>query len=63
MKFGGKVYDTNVVHRFAWVDNNTFRVINHEGIERLVDVKNNFKEIEFNVIPMFKESCSDEWLD
>jgi hypothetical protein len=63
MKFGGKVYDTNVVHRFAWVDNNTFRIINHEGIERLVDVRNNFKEIEFNVIPMFKESCSDEWLD
>ena len=53
MKFGEKVKDTNLVHRFAWVDNNTIRLINHEGIERLIDVRNGFKEIEFNVIPMF----------
>lgn len=40
--------------RFMWVDNDTVRIVNPEGIERLVDLKNNFKEIEFNKIPLFK---------
>lgn len=40
-------------HRFTWVDNDTIKIVNHEGIERLVDLKNNFKEIEFNRIPMY----------
>lgn len=40
-----------------WVDNDTVRIVNNEGIERLVDLKNNFKEIEFNKIPLFNK----EW--
>ncbi len=44
---------TSVAQRFMWVDNDTLRIVNPEGIERLVDLKNNFKEIEFNRIPMF----------
>ena len=43
----------DIAHRFKWVDNETIRVVNTEGIERLVDLKNNYKEIEFNVIPMY----------
>jgi hypothetical protein len=45
----------HVIHRFAWLDNNTFRIISHEGIERIVDINDNFKELEFNVIPMYKK--------
>ena len=45
----------NVAHRFKWIDNNTIRVINTEGIEQLVDISNKFKEIEFNVIPIYEE--------
>jgi hypothetical protein len=43
----------NATNRFTWVDNDTVKIVNPEGIERLVDLKNNFKEIEFNVIPLF----------
>jgi hypothetical protein len=50
----------SVALRFMWVDNDTIRVANNEGIERLVDLKNNFKEIEFNVIPMFNKEWSNE---
>jgi hypothetical protein len=42
-----------VAQRFMWIDNDTIKVVNTEGIERLVDLKNKFKEIEFNRIPMF----------
>ena len=45
--------------RFTWVDNDTIKIVNNEGIERLVDLKNNFKEIEFNRIPMYQT----EWAD
>src|SRR5574343_54353 len=41
-----------------WIDNDTIKVINNEGIERLVDLKNNFKEIEFNRIPYFNDKWS-----
>jgi len=29
-------------HRFAWIDDETVKIINNEGIERIVDLKNNF---------------------
>ena len=42
-----------VAHRFLWIDNDTIRIINNEGLERLIDLKNNFREIEFNKITMY----------
>jgi len=35
----------DIVRRFHWIDEDTIQVINSEGVERLVDVTNNFKEI------------------
>ena len=49
-----------VAHRFSWIDNDTVKIVNNEGIERLVDLKNNFREIEFNRIPMFDVSISND---
>lgn len=43
----------SIALKFMWIDNDTIKVVNSEGIERLVDLKNNFKEIEFNKIPLF----------
>jgi hypothetical protein len=44
----------DVASRFMWLDNDTLKIINSEGIERKIDIyKNKFKEIEFNVIPLF----------
>ncbi len=42
-----------VAHRFLWMDNDTIRIINSEGVERLIDLRNNFREIEFNKISMY----------
>ena len=36
-----------------WVDNDTIKIVNKEGIEKLIDIRNNFREIEFNLIPLF----------
>lgn len=45
-------------HRFLWVDNDTIRIMNSEGVERLIDLRNNFKEIEFNnTSAYFPEWC------
>ena len=43
----------NIMNRFMWVDNSLIRIINYEGIEKIIDIDNNFKEIEYNVIPLF----------
>jgi len=42
-----------LMFRFKWVDENTIRIINKEGIEKKIDIKDNFKEIEFNIIPLY----------
>ncbi len=48
-----------VINRFAWRDNKILKLISHDGIERLVDITNKFKEVEFNVIPMYEgEKCA-----
>lgn len=45
---------SEIMNRFKWVDDDTIRIINHEGIEKIVDLKDNqLLEIEYNVIPLF----------
>jgi len=43
----------DVMRRFRWIDSRLIHVINHEGIELIVDTADNFKEIEFNFIPLY----------
>lgn len=40
--------------------NDIVRIVNSEGIERLVELNNNFKEIEFNKIPLYKKEWTNE---
>ena len=50
-----------VINRFAWIDNYTIKIISQDGIERLLDVNNNFQEIAYNVIPMYdKNLCKKQ---
>ncbi len=42
-----------IMNRFKWVDDEVIRVITREGIETIINMKDNFSEIEFNVIPLF----------
>ena len=46
------------MRRMSWVTEDYLLIVNDEGIERLVDVSNNFKEIEFNFIPLFDKTIS-----
>lgn len=43
----------DVLNRFIWIDNQTIKIVNHEGVERLFDLTKNFREIEFNIIPIY----------
>lgn len=56
-----------VASRFAWLDNNSFKIINREGVERKIDIVTKFvpatgtrskvfEEVEFSVIPLFDKS-------
>ena len=48
------------INRFQWLDNERFRIVARDGIEKIVNFKNNFSEEAFNVIPQFKHS-KDEY--
>jgi hypothetical protein len=37
-----------VINRFEWIDERIFRICGEEGLEKLIDVEDNFKEISFN---------------
>jgi len=41
--------------KFRWIDSNTIKVINREGVEKIVDIRNGFKEIAFSKVPLFSE--------
>ena len=48
----------DVARRFRWISEDLIHIINHEGIERIVDVTNGFKEVQFNFIPLYNpEIC------
>lgn len=47
-----------VVNRFKWRDNESFQIINNEGIEKIFSLTDNFKEVNFHVIPIYQPSWS-----
>jgi hypothetical protein len=56
LDLSGKDSDSlKVLNSMKWIDNNLMKVVNPEGAEKIVDVSNNFKEICFNVIPIFNQ--------
>jgi len=44
-----------LMFRFQWVDVDTIQIINKEGVEKRIDLKNNLKEIEYNIIPLYNK--------
>ena len=32
----------DIMNRFMWIDNSKIKLVNKEGIEKLIDIKNNF---------------------
>lgn len=43
------------MNRFIWVDDDAIKIINKEGIEKLIDMKNGMDEVEYNAIPLFNQ--------
>jgi hypothetical protein len=49
--------------RFKWIDSNRIKLINEEGIEKIVDIKDNFKELSYGSVPQFDLSAYKERKD
>jgi hypothetical protein len=49
-----KLSSLAAINRVQWLDNRLIRIVNLEGVEKIMDVHDNFKEVESNVIPLFK---------
>jgi len=42
-----------IMARFVWMDEETIKISNREGIEKILEMKEDFSEREYNVIPLF----------
>lgn len=42
-----------IMARFEWIDEDTIKLSNREGIEKILEMKDDFSEREYNVIPLF----------
>lgn len=49
--------------RFRWVNSQMIKVINNEGIEKIIDIHNGFKDINQAVVPMInlKDQEIEKW--
>lgn len=56
MYYDAKMLPVETVNRMQWIDNRLIRIVNVEGIEKIVDFQDGFKEIAFNSIPAFIDS-------
>jgi hypothetical protein len=44
------------LYRMKWIDYSTLLILSKEGVEKLIDIDNNFDEIGYNHRPFFDES-------
>lgn len=57
MDLKAETNEAAITNKFLWIDNNTFKVINIDGVERIIDyTKGIFKEVASNVAPFFNNS-------
>lgn len=45
-----------IAMKFKWVDSQRIRVINQDGMEVMVDIHDDFKEIAYGQVPMLEMS-------
>ena len=58
-----KIVPQMVINRLQWFDSSRIRIVDEEGTEKILDIDDNFKEINFNVIPIFNQISGKEWFD
>jgi hypothetical protein len=39
------------INRIQWIDNRLIRLVNKEGVEKIIDFQDDFVELHSNVIP------------
>jgi hypothetical protein len=49
--------------RFKWIDSDTIKLANTEGIEKLVDLRKGFEEIAFATVPIRCEQEHKHYYD
>jgi hypothetical protein len=49
-----------VINRFKWLTESTFLIVSEEGIEKIVDMDDGFKEVEYNYRPLFNGITVDD---
>lgn len=55
MTFESKALAYRTLNRFRWLDSGSFLLVNEEGIEKIIDIDNEFKEVAYNLRPLFNE--------
>lgn len=45
-----------IAKRFKWLDSERIKLVNKEGIEKILDLKNDFKEISYGSINDFSST-------
>lgn len=53
---------TSLAKRFMWIDKNRIKVINNEGMENVIDIHNNFDELEYGKVYMFENELKEYFL-
>jgi len=61
MNVDNKIDPVTVISRFSFVDEETFKIVSEDGIEKLVHIDNGFIELGYNYIPLFKEINGEEY--
>lgn len=51
---------TKICKRFRWVDKNTIKLINIEGIEKIISIEDGFTEINEDTVPMINVTNLDK---
>lgn len=54
MKLRGGETPTELMKRFEWIDNRHFKFITVGGVERLIDIEQDFEEKEYNFVQEFE---------
>lgn len=49
-----------IAKRFKWLDSDRILLANREGIEKIVDLKDNFKELSYGSISDFNDTMNDK---
>jgi hypothetical protein len=42
-----------IAKKFKWVDNERIKIINNEGIEKIVNISHGFYETSYGTVPLF----------